>query len=299
MVMGSGLGKRAGGAFVAVLIIVGSVVIAVPWLVEDRGTLAAVRIDLFDHTRALSIAEAPPQDSSRIAVVVLPELLVLESGRFSGSAVLSRLVVSDEAPTFVGSRLGIAGSGRPLRVGMTDSLGRCVAAKAGRSPPVREAIGAIRVLAGREVFRLAFNPPPDCDGVDVRVSVSQTGSSALGFTRVEHELCAAGCRQSWIRGATIELDPRADVALTVHELLHALGAGHSCAVPSVMATEFTELELRRCGEERMRSGETGPLVLVRSLSPYDAAGVQILEALAAARGSLEGRDIVWAFLPGG
>jgi hypothetical protein len=117
----------------------------------------------------------------------------------------------------------------------------------------------------------------------IRVQWGSAAANEIGRTHLSLRDCALPCEHPWqIQSASISLASSAGMTALEHELLHALGLGHSCLAPSLMATEQSEQELRRCGERRFELGYRQGFVLDRILSNYDIAAVQILAALSAA-----------------
>ncbi len=82
----------------------------------------------------------------------------------------------------------------------------------------------------------------------------------------------------------------------VHELLHAMGLGHTCVVGSAMATEFSAAELLACGRSRARLGLMEPLHLKREIGAGDVVALAILRKVAHSLNGRRGRSLVWLAL---
>ena len=142
-------------------------------------------------------------------------------------------------------------------------------------------VEAIHSTAGRIVFSgVKCGPPlPGFRGVQVVIGSLDSEHSLLGQTRTFTECdrwSSSGCERPSVVGATVVIQDPSDRNVLSHELLHALGMGHSCLARSVMATEFQLWELRRCSEVRSGLGYSQALRLERRFGPVDAAAIQLL-----------------------
>ncbi|MDT8369844.1 MAG: hypothetical protein RQ745_11590 [Longimicrobiales bacterium] len=141
--------------------------------------------------------------------------------------------------------------------------------------------------AGFVVFEFTgvIDRSDDSRGV-VEIRVRDDIGDALGTAFAIEEGCqyfaesGYSCAPRWIRSAEIYLRDKTGQDEIIHELLHALGLDHTCVVRSVMATEFDDADLRRCGRARSGLGLTQPLMLERRLGPHDIVALHLLRELA-------------------
>jgi hypothetical protein len=149
---------------------------------------------------------------------------------------------------------------------------------------VGTAVAEINRTAGLELLRL--DESENLTG-GIHVVWVESLNGALAGAQVEGPTCGSGsvpsgpCARARIERALVRITDGATVSEVIHELLHGLGLFHTCLVPSVMATEFSEPDLVRCGVARGRLGYTDPLVLRRSLSPYDIAALELVRTVSA------------------
>jgi hypothetical protein len=96
-----------------------------------------------------------------------------------------------------------------------------------------------------------------------------------------------------VDSADVFLSPDSDSSVFIHELFHAGGLSHTCTVPSIMATEFSEQEIRRCISLRRQLGMRRAFVLSREIGPADIAALEIVVGLTGILDSQQGRSIIW------
>lgn len=263
--------------------------------VETDGLAHATVVDGRGARRDLRLAPG------RHLILILPDMWRLEAGTYAGSVLPTEAILSEAGSTPTLLRRDVSfPSSFPVSVYHTPVPGSGERDREDRAPPVVEALAGINELAGGTVFQLA-RP----SGADADVRVIWSGGSSrdtLGVTHLQVPSCqydkprGFSCQPRWIRHADIVLSERGKVAEVQHELLHAIGLSHTCVVPSVMATEFSQADLRACGSARAALGFTAPLRLERRLGRFDAAAIDIVRRAAAALASRHGDYIHWRIL---
>jgi hypothetical protein len=170
---------------------------------------------------------------------------------------------------------------------------------------VLHAVQRVNGVAGFDAMQVLESPEDsreDPSGIIVHFGLRS--SIALGRTEVNEPTCdlapneAILCAPQWIDSAFIEMSDTADISDLEHELLHALGLGHTCIVPSVLATEFEPEDIDACGDERRRLDLLSPLKLTRELSEFDALSMDIVRRASVELRDWRGHSITWVEVEG-
>ena len=197
----------------------------------------------------------------------------------------------------------------PLSVGVAGgeaSSSACLAPMSEEASIVRAAVESLNESTRLPLFLLSGAVPSCGTAVDVVVHVGETLFDQLGRTNVIYRPCldqgtvGVGFGDCVLKNglmARVRLDKRATIAEAQHELLHVLGLGHSCVVPSVMATEFSADDLEECGRARYHFGMRDTLLLRRQLSDYDVAAARVAYHVSNQLVGLHVQTLRWVVLP--
>lgn len=230
--------------------------------------------------------------------IVVPEYWRIEKGLFAGSAVPTLPLFLNGTPALIGEQLPVWPR-YPINVAI-HLAGKRVCATTGdlANTAVPYGVEAINAAASDQIFEMREVHGPACRDAEVTVVVGDSIPGKMGEAAL-YGACGANiqgsvrCYPHWLRSGEINLPSTAAVAEIQHEFLHVLGLNHTCLVPSVMATEFAEDELRSCGLGRRHLGLTGDLVLQRRLSAYDVASIEILRKVGPLVRSVEATHFQW------
>lgn len=225
----------------------------------------------------------------RHVALVLPGTWRISEGPYAGTDLPTASIFGGDTdlPALLGSGLSLWAT-HPLSVRVAQDsqslAGGTGPGFASGQQAVAEALRGINAAAGFTVLRPAGASEPQAD---LTVSWSDALGNALGVARIRSAACpydqeeGFSCQPVWAEGADIVLAQGAGIAEIQHELLHAVGLSHTCIVPSVMATEFSDDELRWCGLARGGLGFWQPLRLEREIGPHDIAAIEIVRKASA------------------
>lgn len=163
------------------------------------------------------------------------------------------------------------------------------------------AIDSVNFAVGMEMLRFRGAAERRADFLGgILVEYRESLQNRLGTSHFRSAASAycPWCMPRQVDGAIVRLSPEAGWRDVAHELMHAAGLGHTCIVPSMMATEFSTEDLEACGIVRGGVGYRSAMVLERSMSPYDAAALDILSKLTGKLTSLQVDSVVWIVLRG-
>lgn len=264
----------------------------------DRGTWAL-------PNRHSSDSRAGPSGEGHL-VIGLPPSVRLSSGVFQGTTVRPPWVALPalrQAPTIVNRDLRLWPA-FPVAVFVSrPGPEGCPGAPRdqGTIQELAKALDGINQLAGSDFFRLQEVPcAARTRRRGVRIAFRGDLGLRLGVTGVHDGGCGhlegVGylCHPKWIRSADVVVQETASTQAIQHEMLHALGLGHTCLVPSVMATSFPPGKLQECAEVRGHYGIDEVLQLERRMSAYDALAAQLMKELSRALGETYPPMLQWA-----
>lgn len=252
------------------------------------------RVDIYESTRSAEVSfNQFHAEGLYHVLVVLPQLITIEVGEFLGHEVDTRLIVQSGVPSLLGGRPRLV-ERVPQTVGVLRWRGtECIPTDSVMTYPIGQAIADINQLVGRPLFLLATPKNGRCSrDITVHIDV-ELNANELGMTSADHVRCVEGCGVQWIRQVQISLDKEADSGVAAHELLHAAGLGHTCLVPSIMATEFPGNDIWQCARHLGVTGYRTPLRLDREFSPYDVAALDLVARMAEALAGQRVDRITW------
>lgn len=224
-----------------------------PWNGNDFRVLDRVVFFKLDNlpyrvlelTGPSGVPKSVPLQAGRHFVVVLPEIWTVQRGQFSGVKVPTPGLFSQDGltPTVLREDIPLWREW-PLRIGFREGP----FSPQGTLEALRSAAALVNELAGTTLFTISDTESSSGTTDILTIFEKPSLSDRLGSVRLHVDTCSheRRCMPRRVDSADVFLSPDSDSSVFIHELFHAGGLSHTCTVPSIMATEFSEQEIRRC-----------------------------------------------------